>query len=147
MTTLAIALVHAAATLFMAGLIWFVQVVHYPLLARVGTIDFVAYEAAHVRRTSWVVIPPMITEVAAAAALALLQPPGVPPWMLWLGLGLVGLIWGSTVSLQVPAHRALEQRFDVAVHARLVATNWLRTALWSVRAVLGLWIVYLLKTA
>ena len=29
-------LLHAAATLFMTGLIWFVQVVHYPLFARVG---------------------------------------------------------------------------------------------------------------
>ena len=30
-------LVHAASTLFMAGVIWFVQVVHYPLMASVGT--------------------------------------------------------------------------------------------------------------
>ncbi|MFY0528690.1 hypothetical protein ACN28I_37835 [Archangium gephyra] len=28
-------LAHAAATLFMVGLIWFVQVVHYPLFSRV----------------------------------------------------------------------------------------------------------------
>ena len=29
-------LIHAAATLYMAGLIWFVQLVHYPLMANVG---------------------------------------------------------------------------------------------------------------
>jgi hypothetical protein len=33
-------LANAAATFFMVGVIWFVQVVHYPLFARVGTLDF-----------------------------------------------------------------------------------------------------------
>jgi hypothetical protein len=40
-------LAHSAATLFLVGLIWFVQVVHYPLLAQVGTGEFVAYAASH----------------------------------------------------------------------------------------------------
>lgn len=31
---------HAGATLFMTGLIWFVQVVHYPLFLRVGEGNF-----------------------------------------------------------------------------------------------------------
>ena len=35
----------AAATWFMAGLHWFVQVVHYPLFADVGTERFIAYHA------------------------------------------------------------------------------------------------------
>ena len=48
-----------ASTLFMTGLIWFVQVVHYPLFDRVGAARFVPYHAAHSRRTSWVVAAPM----------------------------------------------------------------------------------------
>lgn len=32
----ALLLVHAAATWAMVGLVWFVQVVHYPLFAQVG---------------------------------------------------------------------------------------------------------------
>ncbi len=39
--------VHLAATAAMTGLIWFVQVVHYPLFDLVGRAQFVGYEAAH----------------------------------------------------------------------------------------------------
>lgn len=43
----ALLITHAAATLWMTGLIWFVQVVHYPLFALVGSTGFAAYESAH----------------------------------------------------------------------------------------------------
>jgi hypothetical protein len=40
--------------------------------------------------------------------------------------------------LQAPRHVALRRGFDPSVHARLVATNWIRTAAWSARSVLAL---------
>ena len=40
-------LANAAATLFMTGLIWFVQVVHYPLFAFVSGPGAAAYAARH----------------------------------------------------------------------------------------------------
>ncbi len=42
-------LAHVAATLFMTGLIRFVQVVHYPLLARVGRGGFADCEPTFAR--------------------------------------------------------------------------------------------------
>lgn len=44
MTLLLIILLAAA---FMAGLSWFISVVHYPLFARVGTPEWTDYHAAH----------------------------------------------------------------------------------------------------
>ena len=41
--------VHLVATCWMAGLIWLVQVVHYPLFAHVGAEAFPAFHALHVR--------------------------------------------------------------------------------------------------
>ncbi len=67
-------LVHIAATLFMTGLIWFVQIVHYPLFSSVGADGFVAYEAAHTARTTWVVGPPMLLEAGTAALFVWLRP-------------------------------------------------------------------------
>ena len=55
-------LCHAGATFYMVGLIWFVQRVHYPLLAGVGPQQFPGYERAHVDRTFSVVGPPMLLE-------------------------------------------------------------------------------------
>lgn len=65
----ALLLVQSAATLFMTGLIWFVQVVHYPLFGSAGRDIFAGYERAHQRRTGWVVGPPMLVELATALAM------------------------------------------------------------------------------
>jgi hypothetical protein len=59
-----IVVLHAAATGMMIGIIWFVQVVHYPLMALVGRDGYPAYQAAHSRRTTFVVMPPMLVESA-----------------------------------------------------------------------------------
>ncbi len=127
---------HVAATLVMVGVIWFVQVVHYPLLAAVGRGGFAAYEAAHVRLTGRVVIPPMVAEAVTAAALLVWPPAGLPPAVHITATALLALAWISTFALQVPAHRRLASGFDAVLHRRLVTTNWLRTAAWSGRAVL-----------
>jgi hypothetical protein len=41
--------------------------------------------------------------------------------------------------LDVVDGRALARGFDADVHARLVGTNWIRTAAWSARALLLAW--------
>jgi hypothetical protein len=99
----------------------------------VGDVEFRAYAAAHSARTSWVVAIPMVVEAATAVWLATLPPDaGLQPLM-WLGLGLVVVVWMSTFWLQVPCHRELARGFDRRIHQRLVRTNWLRTAAWTAR--------------
>ena len=56
------------ATLFMVGLIWFVQVVHYPLFAHVGRTQFPEYERLHNQFTTWIVGPVMLLELTTAMA-------------------------------------------------------------------------------
>ena len=124
---LALLLIHAASTLFMTGLIWFVQAVHYPLMACVGAGGFVAYEAEHRRRTTWVVAGPMLVEAATAALLLWFPPAGVPAAVWWAGAGLVGVAWLSTAFFQVPMHDRLSRGFDPRSHRLLTAGNWLRT--------------------
>jgi hypothetical protein len=128
-----IQLIHAAATLAMVGLIWFVQVVHYPLMAQVGQQRFTRYAASHSVRTTCVVAPPMLVEAALAGLLAVRPPPGVSATAAWVAFGLVGVIWLSTALLQVPMHRRLASGFDTQAHRRLVSSNWIRTIAWSVR--------------
>lgn len=130
-------MVHAAATLYLTGVIWFVQIVHYPLFSRVGQAGFSAYEREHVRQTSRVVAGPMLAELASAVAVVWVV--GGP--LAWIGFALVGVIWMSTWIWQVPAHRRLERGFDAAAHVRLTRTNWVRTAAWTVRSVLALALV------
>lgn len=131
-------LIHAAATLYMTGLIWFVQLVHYPLMAKVGRAGYRDYQRLHERNTGWAVAPAMLIELGAAAWLVIDTPGGIERWLAWLGLSLVALLWLSTATLQVPCHKQLARGFDPGAHRRLVHTNWLRTALWSARGVIAM---------
>ncbi len=132
-------LAHLASSFYMVGLIWFVQVVHYPLFANVGSPSFPGYELRHTALTTWVVAPAMLIEGATALMLIWLRPAGIAPWALWTGLTLLGVIWLSTAVIQVPCHEMLSKGFDPVVHQRLVWTNWSRTAGWSLRGMLVLW--------
>ena len=98
-------LAHAAATLFMVGVIWFVQVVHYPLFARVGRPGFATYSGSHSRLTGLVVGPPMLVEAATAVVLVVWTPPGISVPLIWTGLVLVAgiLSLGSYFSEGKPA--------------------------------------------
>ncbi|CAN5729079.1 hypothetical protein BH23PLA1_BH23PLA1_29110 [soil metagenome] len=124
-------LICLASTLSLVGLIWFVQRVHYPLLSRVGPGSFGPYHAEHVRRIGPVVAPLMVAELLSSLALVPLRPPGVPVELALTGLTLAGATWLSTALVQVPLHRRLSARFDSAVHAALIRTNWFRTAAWT----------------
>ncbi|MBA4029201.1 MAG: hypothetical protein C0475_08745 [Planctomyces sp.] len=131
---------HALSTWAMLGLVLFVGVVHYPLMARVGRDGFAHYERAHTARTTLVVAPLMLAELTTAALILLAalmrpatDPPRVAPWLALLGAGLVLGAWAVTFLGNVPAHRALERGFDAAAHRRLLAWHWARSALWAAR--------------
>ncbi len=131
-------LVHGASTLAMVGVIWFVQVVHYPMFALVGEEVFRRYEGVHQRRTTLVVAPLMLVELGSAIGLLVLLGHDVRLWLSWLGLGLLGVVWLSTALVQVPLHRRLEAGFNGTLVRRLVVTNWVRTIAWSARGVVAL---------
>ena len=124
--------VHYAVTWALVGLIWTIQMVHYPLFAQVGPEHFVAYHRRHTREITLVVGPLMLAELVTAALLVLEG--NRDPWLL-ASLPLLALIWISTGFVQIPLHNTLTTGFDAHAHRRLVTTNWWRTAAWSARGV------------
>lgn len=132
-------LVQLVSTWSMVGIIWFVQVVHYPLFAGVGGPRYRWYMAGHTRSTGWVVGPPMLLEGATSVLLVFQATSGVESRAAWLGVILVGVIWASTWLLQVPRHRQLADELEPRAHAALVSTNWIRTIAWSLRGGLAVW--------
>lgn len=133
-----ILLVHVAATLAMVGVIWFVQVVHYPLLAQVSRSDFSAYEREHQRRTTWVVAPTMLVEAITAIVLFAIPPVDMGRTLPAVGVILLAVIWLSTFLVQVRQHARLSNGFHAITHRRLVRYNWLRTVAWTGRGILVL---------
>ncbi len=136
-------LIHAGATLFLVGLIWTIQIVHYPLFERVGADGYAAYQTAHMSRITYVVAPVMLVELLTAIYFALVNYEPFDAKYFWFGLALVLIIWASTAFVQSPIHGKLAKNFDIASANKLVLTNWIRTLLWTIRGALVLWMIWL----
>jgi hypothetical protein len=113
-------------------LIWLVQIIIYPGFGRISRDAFCDYHRWYTLRIGAIVTPLMVGEVMAVAAWLGIRPhhPGVQFCAL-----AVAVVWGSTFALQVPIHRRLQHGKDPALIQRLVATNWIRTTAWSLKAI------------
>ena len=124
-----IALAHAAAACFMAGLVWTMQLVHYPALEKSSSEVF----ARNVRRTIPLVVPAMAVE--AATALLLLRSSNR---LAWIGAGLLLFAWVISIFAVYPIHRRLSRTYSDDDFAGLLRMNRLRVAAWSARALVAL---------
>jgi hypothetical protein len=123
-------------TFSLTGIIWFVQIVHYPLMRKVGKGRFARYLQTHMVLTTFVVAPLMIIE-AAAVIYGLIFP------NIWLqgdtaqlGAILLLIIWLVTFFVHVPHHRKLARSFDARSYRRILFGNWIRAYAWSFRSII-----------
>ena len=143
---LTILLANVVSTWFMVGLIWMVQIVHYPLFDDVGPENYVQYQQRHQANITYIVMPVMLIELATAVLLIFYPVAGVDKSLVYIGLGLVVVIWLSTALLQVPCHDKLVKGFDQAAYRWLVDSNWIRTIAWSARgAIVTMMLVRILQ--
>ena len=129
-------LLDTAAALYLWGVIWTIQMAQYPLFARIGAAQWEDYHAVYTRSITVVVLPAMVTELGTSGLLALLRPAWLSPSLLWAGFICAALTWAVTFFVSVPLHDTLGRGFSAEAIARLVATNWLRTAFWTAHACL-----------
>jgi hypothetical protein len=132
------AVAQVVASVGMFGVIWMVQIVHYPLMRFVSGEQFARFETAHRVRISWVVGPLMAVEGVCVLAFLVVPPAGLPWWLPWVGAGVEAVAIGTTVFVSAPLHEKLNAHFDPATLNRLVATNWIRTIAWTCRAALAI---------
>ena len=128
---------NAASALVMTGVIWFVQVVHYPLLAIVPVENARTVAGEHQSRTAWVVGAPMGIEGVTTLWLMFDRPAGVPWVLAWAGGACVAVALLCTVLLSVPRHARMAETPDARVGRELVLTNWSRTVAWSLHGIIG----------
>lgn len=122
------------------GLIWCVQIVHYPFFLRSDKEHFVEHIAFHKRHISVIVVPLMTMELVTSGILSF-QAEQLAYWNMF-GFVLVILIWLVTFSVQVPLHGKLSDGYDEPNVQKLIKTNWIRTILWSLKSFISLFILY-----
>ena len=143
--------VGAASTFVMVGVIWIVQLVHYPSFAFVDVARYTEFQTFHERNISFIVLPVMVVEALCAVALlasGVLEAQGgiesVGPKMVLpcaIGFGLVVFLWVWTALVSVPFHARLAGGFDPDAWRGLVLSNWARTAAWTLRGLLSAWVL------
>lgn len=133
---------HLTATGFMAGLIWTVHVVHYPLFALVNE-PYRPFQEAHMRRITALLVLPWGAETLCAFALVPTAPGGTARILALVGAGLVAAIAGVTAFGAAPTHGRLVERFDAGQHRRLLRVDAVRTILWTIRLAVAMWLVLL----
>ena len=118
------------------GLIWTIQLVHYPSMRFIPKERFVEYHNFHSIRISLLAIPLMVTELGTSLILFYQNYNNVIQTIFLINLVIVALIWLSTFLIQVPLHNALSKEKQSEKLSKLICTNWIRTILWTARSIL-----------
>jgi hypothetical protein len=137
MISMLILALHFSVTCALVGLIWLVQIVHYPAFHYVPPEDFRRFSVFHTTRITWVVAPLMIAELLLTLRMPFES--AVGQLTAWGALALTVVIWLSTALVQVPLHGTLAAGKDPQTIEKLVRSNWLRTVAWSLKAGLLGW--------
>ena len=127
---------HDAATWYLVGIIWVIQLVHYPMFEYLDWSTFARSHAFHSSAITLVVLPGMLLELYLASLL--LYSRGFKDVPSLLGFALVLLIWGMTFFVMVPLHGQLgSQGYQLPLIQALVRWNWVRTIAWTIRGLLA----------
>jgi len=117
-------------------LIWIIQLVHYPSFHYINPSKFKAFHKHHSTSITIIVMPLMLAELFINFFLAYKS--GFAP-LESTALAMVIGVWLSTFLIQIPLHDQLSDGNDPIVVTKLVNTNWIRTILWSCKAILLTW--------
>jgi hypothetical protein len=116
----------------MVGLIWVIQLVHYPSFHYVDTSRFKKFESFHATRISCIVLPVMGLELLTSLALPFFYSSKFK-YLLYANLLIVVILWLFTLLVSARIHKKLSSGYNKQYVNRLISTNWFRTSLWTIK--------------
>ena len=124
-------IIHTIATSVMVGVIWTIQLVHYPSFHFIELNKYTTFQRFHMSRISYVVIPAMLTELFTLI-LIIISMDQIDTLVLASAILLI-FIWLITAVFFSGVHQKLTLGYDQTVVDKLVKLNWGRTLLWTLR--------------
>ena len=125
---------HLISTSVMVGVIWVIQLVHYPSFHFIELKQYTDFQRFHMSRISYVVIPAMFTELFTLI-LIVISMDQIDNLVLASAILLI-FIWLMTAVFFSGVHQRLTLGYEQAVVDKLVKLNWGRTLLWTLRLLL-----------
>lgn len=120
----------------MTGLIWLIQLVHYPTFKYVDKNNFTDFSDFHTKQITKIVLPAMLLEIATSAVLIYLN----FNILFVINFILNSIIFITTFFLSVPKHEKLKIEKNKFIINSLILTNWPRTLIWSLRSLILIYI-------
>ncbi|MBD2463507.1 DUF1772 domain-containing protein [Oscillatoria sp. FACHB-1407] len=126
------------------GLIWFAQIVIYPLFGKVGSEEYITYHQFYSSHIPLPVIIPGFASFLLPLVLIFVHPEAIPLWLVVANSGCALVSLFVTVALAIPRHNRLERNGKQEdVIQELIRYNWPRTLAITGSAVLTLMMVTL----
>ena len=129
---------HLISTSIMVGVIWVVQLVHYPSFKYVNESDYIIFQKYHMSNISYIVFPVMFTELITAILILFF---GEESLFFMLSLICLFLIWVITGVLFTKFHNTLQKGKDLKMIEKMIKANWMRTLLWTLRLIMILFVI------
>ncbi|MFE1310655.1 hypothetical protein [Streptomyces sp. NPDC058755] len=140
--TAALVLAQTLAVLYTTGFVWTLQLMDYPMVARLREGASESYMAAHNQMFWRVLAPGLLVAGVTSVLLVVARGPAVPLWAALLCVALLVLIMVLSGAVATPDRVALAQHFSASVHAHLLRVSWVRTAAFSAWSGLDAWLVW-----
>ena len=131
-------MIHIISTSIMVGVIWVMQLVHYPSFKYVNESDYIIFQKFHMSNISYIVFPAMFTELITGLLIFF---SGEKSLFFVLSLICLFLIWVITGVLFTKFHNILQKGKDLKMIEKMIKANWTRTLLWTLRIIMILFVI------
>ena len=131
-------MIHIISTSIMVGVIWVIQLVHYPSFKYVNESDYIIFQKYHMSNISYIVFPVMFTELITALIILFF---GEKSLFFVLSLICLFLIWVITGVLFTKYHNILKEGKDLMIIDKMIKANWIRALLWTMRLIMILFVI------
>ena len=129
-----ISLTHLVFTSIMVGIIWVIQLVHYPSFYFIQKDIFVSFQKFHMDKIAIIVAPVMLIELITGILLIYMETN--IDIVLSISLFILIAIWVLTAIYFYKAHQNLMSGYNEEIISQLIKLNWIRTILWTFRLIL-----------
>ena len=119
--------IHFASTAVMVGVIWVIQLLHYPAFHYIEKNNYSQFQKFHMNRISYIVIPAMVIEMLSGIMLVIINDDFI------ISFSLLVCIWIITFVFFTNIHQRLLSKYENTAVEKLVNLNWIRTTFWTVR--------------
>ena len=126
-----LSIIHIAFTCIMVGVIWVMQLVHYPSFHFIDSNRYRSFQEFHMEKISFVVVPVMLLEMGSGLIMIYLK--HKESLLFLISMLVLIFIWIITAVFFTTLHGKLTRGYDSLTVDCLVRINWLRTWLWTSR--------------